>query len=746
MYDRKRAIANAFESTCEWIFEDNDFKGWLEATKPPLIWIQGMPGSGKSTLMKFISSSLVQSNAMVAAETVQRVSSAGNRAALKRLAVGSNGLVVDFYFGVSGLSPETSFLDFLRSLLHQLLSAAPELIPYVFPRRWNTLSLSQSLQLPPWDEEELVHGLKSVLRALTRFRELFFLIDGLDEYHGDQELLPSILQSMSAQDRVKVCVSSRETPIFEAAFKHESCLALQDSNYHDIWNWTSNLLLNHRLTMSYEERLFSADHIQTVDMLVSKASGVFLWAKLAIEALDFGSRPNDLERQLNEIPSGLGDLYKKILRIQHSRDRGRFSQMLRFLSQAGGSISALHLSYARESVASAVRRTVQPMSEAEIEARHDEINLMRAEPGMSLLQITPASTSGLSSTESSQTIQFAHISFRDFLLEETGFFEAICDPQVDTNLQLLAGGVVVLKTTRMITYQDLRNSESEFWHLIASCMRYALLVSPTNSADMIRLLDELDRTASSLVSSLTRGDPELGSCENRTRYLILQGLWAAFAPGVGLHPLIGETFLALVIRFGVVAYVESKCTCLGLGQRVKPYMCWEEETFTSKSMTSVYPVLIDALFIPQLSAWQSAVSECYYGRLAGPSLEMIKCLLDKGASFSSPWLGSASSGDNLVITPWDILLHYIVRGFFEDTCLEIVGMAISCGQSVPAKPRPPSHLLQGCSIDQLRAIARLLKEAQSLRRPGMTFLEATQKARLHMRHQRTSYFWATRRT
>lgn len=67
-------------------------------------------------------------------------------------------------------------------------------------------------------------------------------------------------------------------------------------------------------------------------------------------------------------------------------------------------------------------------------------------------------------------------------------------------------------------------------------MQYALLVSPTNSAYMIRLLDELDRTATSLVSSLTLGDPELGSCENRTRYLILQGQWAAFAPGGGTSP------------------------------------------------------------------------------------------------------------------------------------------------------------------------------------------------------------------
>lgn len=111
------------------------------------------------------------------------------------------------------------------------------------------------------------------------------------------------------------------------------------------------------------------------------------------------------------------------------------------------------LSYAREGVASAMTLTVKPTTEAEIEARHDEIKLMlRVEPGMGLLHITPASTSGLSTPESPQTIQFVHISFRDFLLEETGFFEANCDTQVDTNLQLLAGGVVVLKTTRMVTY------------------------------------------------------------------------------------------------------------------------------------------------------------------------------------------------------------------------------------------------------------------------------------------------------
>ncbi|KAI4260499.1 MAG: hypothetical protein L6R42_004020, partial [Xanthoria sp. 1 TBL-2021] len=61
---REDEIVEAFEGTCRWVFdppmdEENNapkwhsFRQWLEAGKA-VYWISGKPGSGKSTLMKYI--------------------------------------------------------------------------------------------------------------------------------------------------------------------------------------------------------------------------------------------------------------------------------------------------------------------------------------------------------------------------------------------------------------------------------------------------------------------------------------------------------------------------------------------------------------------------------------------------------------------------------------------------------------------------------------------------------------------
>ena len=61
MEDRIERVAQAYENTFQWIWEDrtlseepwSNFVEWLESDSR-LYWITGKAGSGKSTLMKFI--------------------------------------------------------------------------------------------------------------------------------------------------------------------------------------------------------------------------------------------------------------------------------------------------------------------------------------------------------------------------------------------------------------------------------------------------------------------------------------------------------------------------------------------------------------------------------------------------------------------------------------------------------------------------------------------------------------------
>jgi protein SERAC1 len=58
IYDRQSAIERASDDTCAWIFDHHLYQAW--STRQDLenshgiLWIKGKPGSGKSTLMKFL--------------------------------------------------------------------------------------------------------------------------------------------------------------------------------------------------------------------------------------------------------------------------------------------------------------------------------------------------------------------------------------------------------------------------------------------------------------------------------------------------------------------------------------------------------------------------------------------------------------------------------------------------------------------------------------------------------------------
>lgn len=47
----KQIKKNAFQGTGQWLLKDPVFKAWKEDSASSLLWLHGMPGSGKSTLV-----------------------------------------------------------------------------------------------------------------------------------------------------------------------------------------------------------------------------------------------------------------------------------------------------------------------------------------------------------------------------------------------------------------------------------------------------------------------------------------------------------------------------------------------------------------------------------------------------------------------------------------------------------------------------------------------------------------------
>jgi hypothetical protein len=114
--DRFDEVENAYDKTCDWIFSNRKlgFVKWLEHGSG-MFWINGKPGSGKSTLMKFIVSD---------PRTFQHLYINNPR---HRLLWGS------FFFNNRGQTIQKSLLGLYHRILYQLLGQAAFLTPLVQP-------------------------------------------------------------------------------------------------------------------------------------------------------------------------------------------------------------------------------------------------------------------------------------------------------------------------------------------------------------------------------------------------------------------------------------------------------------------------------------------------------------------------------------------------------------------------------------------------------------------------------------
>lgn len=101
MNTRKTAIASPTERTCTWLLDNDVFNTWLYRKDMEkhegLLWIEGKPGSGKSTILKEVS-----------------------RRVIGQL-VPEGCCLATFFFNAKGTELERNKLGMLRSLLFQIL-------------------------------------------------------------------------------------------------------------------------------------------------------------------------------------------------------------------------------------------------------------------------------------------------------------------------------------------------------------------------------------------------------------------------------------------------------------------------------------------------------------------------------------------------------------------------------------------------------------------------------------------------
>ncbi|KAI9666578.1 MAG: hypothetical protein M1821_004514 [Bathelium mastoideum] len=301
---REHAIDSETPGTCVWLDGHENFKAWLRQ-RQGLLWIQGNPGAGKSTLMR---------HALYAQR--QHESS-------------KNMIVLGFFFHAraGSTSIQNSVLGFYRSLLHQLLSKAPTLLTDFMTKFKNILQSTNgsTLDWAPY-QNELRNFLRDSMPRYSESKSIQIFVDALDE-SGEKisrelvQYFDRLVKDTTQQNgSLAICFSYRHFPIINP----KDCLTIcvENENRQDLATHIQDRLENRPEALRLKEKI------------LEKAQGLFQWVDLVVQMIaemddegDYGQ----METRLKGIPEGLGPLYDTILDKLVSKEPQRATRLLRWI-------------------------------------------------------------------------------------------------------------------------------------------------------------------------------------------------------------------------------------------------------------------------------------------------------------------------------------------------------------------------------------------------------------------------------
>lgn len=538
MFDREAGVAEAHPATLEWIFKDtssethrwNDFSQWLESDDK-LYWITGKMGSGKSTLMKYISEDLSASST---ASMERRCTPY-----LLRWAQDRPLLIATFYFWAGSNEEtriQTSVEGLYRTLLVQILQAYPESAPHVSPQRWEDLCLFNQDPKPP-AAQELKKMLSNAIKYVSSLARVCVFIDGLDEFEGENDDLQGLIVWVEKQVEtlpVKFCIASRPWRVFEDALQHRPHLLMEAFNFNDIrqYVWSSfhddpNFINRKQLDAFFCNQL--------MDEIIAKAEGVFLWVRIVcahlLEAMSRGDLVGDLKRILNALPVQMAKLYDHILDNLELKDHAAKYFML--LQACFGRSDALIFSFADdigEDKEFSLKMSKKLLTEAELQFRNVELRKRLNSRCRGLLSLPMESPDSGETTSQSNlgAVQYCHRSAKDYLTTDAvqGKLIDMLEIPFDPHLRLCSAHLAWWKCFP-------GSSASSRQHkIVYKCVQHASKVASESNDMMIRILDDLD--------------PEFKaqSCVDFEQF--------------NLYPWFGGTLLSLTVVVGVSEYVKFK--------------------------------------------------------------------------------------------------------------------------------------------------------------------------------------------
>lgn len=306
--DRSSLVAlkgRRVNGTCEWLMRHPSYQGWLVGTNPPLLWISGGPGKGKTMLAIYIT------------EVLQPE-------------IDSTQGVLLYYFCNNRDRRRNTAITIMRGIIHQWLNFRPYLALHIkkYFDGSETTKYNISSFVSLW-------RLFLILLHQSGSCEVVCVLDGLDEC--EKESLKQLLDALenyflkseeTPRPNLKLILLSRPQPaILESKLGRYRRIKLDFSDI-EVGKDVEKYIFAKVAELASEQTLSEDMLLQVRQALMAGAEGTFLWVGFVADELK-GRSWHKIQEVLRGVPKGLGGIYRRLL--QQVEDKEELVPILQWI-------------------------------------------------------------------------------------------------------------------------------------------------------------------------------------------------------------------------------------------------------------------------------------------------------------------------------------------------------------------------------------------------------------------------------
>ena len=280
----ERTKGGLYKASSSWILTHPDYNGWRHGDTR-LLWIKGGAGKGKTMLLVGITKDLRPQT---------------------RLDNPGAGSFLSFFFCQKTDNRLNNAVSILKGLIYLLLVQDSSLVSYV---KDDYNRMGREIFDASDNNANAFYELSRVFRQMLQHPKsetVYLAIDALDECEDGLDHLLGLIRETLENSRVKWIVTSRN----QVNVNDSLALSLEVDSEN------VELAIKHYIEFKVSQipslKSKPTQRANVQETLLEKANGTFLWVDLTLRSIH-NALGDDVVRRINEIPSGLTPLYKRML-------------------------------------------------------------------------------------------------------------------------------------------------------------------------------------------------------------------------------------------------------------------------------------------------------------------------------------------------------------------------------------------------------------------------------------------------